>query len=253
MAMIPQGEYAPDFTLPDQFGRPFTLGRYRGSRLVLLNFFPAAFTPICSGEVPALNARQAAFATQANTVPVAISADTRFTQNAWCADLGGVCLPVLADAHPHGAVSRAYGAWIAGESLTDRASVLVGLDGRVRDVVYAGKDAPRDVDRLLLRARQLGQPGAAPGRPRGLPPQTALYVDDACPKCKAALRAARNAGGGVTVRYVNRDQVALLELRNLGIPQGLVVPALRLGLQGPVVVGADAIMATIANASCPVL
>ncbi len=40
------GDEAPDFTLPATGGRGVTLKDYRGSRNVLLVFYPAAFTPV---------------------------------------------------------------------------------------------------------------------------------------------------------------------------------------------------------------
>ena len=42
--MIDVGEQAPDFTLPDQAGRPVALGDLRGRRVVLY-FYPKADTP----------------------------------------------------------------------------------------------------------------------------------------------------------------------------------------------------------------
>ena len=39
------GQLAPNFTLPSHLDQPFTLEEYRG-RVVVLAFFPMAFTPI---------------------------------------------------------------------------------------------------------------------------------------------------------------------------------------------------------------
>jgi len=38
------GDMAPDFTLPSTSGKPVTLSDYRGKAVVVLAFFPAAFT-----------------------------------------------------------------------------------------------------------------------------------------------------------------------------------------------------------------
>lgn len=43
-AMLQPGDKAPDFTLPDQDGEPFTLSSLRGETLVLF-FYPRADTP----------------------------------------------------------------------------------------------------------------------------------------------------------------------------------------------------------------
>jgi peroxiredoxin len=44
------GSNAPDFTLPDQDGQPVTLSAHHG-RNVVLAFFPAAFTSVCTKEL----------------------------------------------------------------------------------------------------------------------------------------------------------------------------------------------------------
>jgi peroxiredoxin Q/BCP len=38
------GDEAPDFTLPDSNNKPVKLSDFRGKKIVVLAFFPAAFT-----------------------------------------------------------------------------------------------------------------------------------------------------------------------------------------------------------------
>jgi peroxiredoxin Q/BCP len=48
--MLPAGELAPDFELPDQDGRKRRLTDLLGGRPLILYFYPADFTPGCTRE-----------------------------------------------------------------------------------------------------------------------------------------------------------------------------------------------------------
>jgi mycoredoxin-dependent peroxiredoxin len=49
------GDVAPDFTLFSTALQPVTLSSFRGESPVLLAFFPAAFTPVCTSELCAFS------------------------------------------------------------------------------------------------------------------------------------------------------------------------------------------------------
>ena len=44
------GDEAPDFELPDQDRTPVRLSSFRGSKNVVLVFYPKSFTGVCQGE-----------------------------------------------------------------------------------------------------------------------------------------------------------------------------------------------------------
>ena len=67
------GAQAPDFTLPDQDREPVTLSTLRG-RPVVLAFFPAAFTSVCTKELCTFRDSLAQLS-QANAAVFGISAD----------------------------------------------------------------------------------------------------------------------------------------------------------------------------------
>ena len=48
------GDEAPDFELPDQHGTPVKLSSFRGTKNVVLVFYPLAFSGVCSSELCAL-------------------------------------------------------------------------------------------------------------------------------------------------------------------------------------------------------
>lgn len=68
------GEVAPDFTLPSTAGEPVTLSSFRGRHNVLLAFFPAAFTSVCTTEMCSFRDDYDAFAGQ-DVVVFPISVD----------------------------------------------------------------------------------------------------------------------------------------------------------------------------------
>ena len=49
--MLQVGDRAPDFELRDQHGQSVALSRYRDRAHVLLVFFPAVFSSVCSSEL----------------------------------------------------------------------------------------------------------------------------------------------------------------------------------------------------------
>ena len=57
MSGLTLGGPAPDFTLRDQFGQEVTLSSYRGTKAVLILFYPFAFSGVCTGEMSAIRTR----------------------------------------------------------------------------------------------------------------------------------------------------------------------------------------------------
>jgi peroxiredoxin len=72
------GSKAPDFTLPNQDREPVTLSAQAG-RNVVLAFFPAAFTSVCTRELCTFRDSLSKL-NDANAVVYGISVDTPFTQ-----------------------------------------------------------------------------------------------------------------------------------------------------------------------------
>ncbi|HTY06291.1 MAG TPA: redoxin domain-containing protein [Gemmatimonadales bacterium] len=69
------GAPAPDFSLPSTAGRDVSLGEFRGTRSVLLAFFPLAFTSTCTSEMNAFTEDFERFTT-AGAVILPISTDS---------------------------------------------------------------------------------------------------------------------------------------------------------------------------------
>jgi peroxiredoxin (alkyl hydroperoxide reductase subunit C) len=127
--VINEGERAPDFSLRNQDGKEVSLADFRGRKLVLV-FYPADFSPVCTDQLsiyqevlPRIEEQGAAL--------VGVSVDSSWAHKAFQEKLG-IEIPLLADFHPKGEVSRAYGAYSEKRGHPNRALVLVDADGIVR-------------------------------------------------------------------------------------------------------------------------
>jgi peroxiredoxin (alkyl hydroperoxide reductase subunit C) len=127
------GDEAPDFTRKDQDGNDVTLSSFRGKRNVVLIFYPFTFTGVCQGELCAVRDDLSQFE-NANAQVLAVSCDTRFAQQQWAMQQG-FTFPVLSDFWPHGEVSRAYGVFNEQLGAANRATFVIGKDGKISDVI----------------------------------------------------------------------------------------------------------------------
>ena len=76
---------------------------------------------------------------------------------AWSKSFNGIEIPLLADFHPKGEVCKAYGLWLDGPGIGDRAAVLIGKDGKVLWSESVGPPVERNPSDLLAKATELGQ------------------------------------------------------------------------------------------------
>ena len=134
-ATLKVGDVAPDFELPQNpMGDPgpFKLSDQRGSAVVI-NFVPAAFSPVCSNQLPIIEEQLGGLE---GAVTVAISTDNTWTLKAW-ADQTGVSYPVLSDFNPIGATAEAYGVLLPGMNMANRVVVVVDAEGKVAHIEAA--------------------------------------------------------------------------------------------------------------------
>jgi peroxiredoxin len=126
--VIEAGARAPDFGLPDQEGNLVSLADFRGRRL-LLAFYPADFSPVCTDQLSVYQDSLAEFERRGVAL-VGISVDSAFCHKAFQGHLD-LTIRLLADFHPKGEVARAYGVWSEDYGVSGRALVLIGPDGTV--------------------------------------------------------------------------------------------------------------------------
>jgi peroxiredoxin (alkyl hydroperoxide reductase subunit C) len=120
------GDYAPDFTLRDMNLQVWKLADQRGKRVVL-NFYPAAFSGVCSQQMPRIEEQKTIFGD--DTVIVGISVDGP-NANRVFAQQSGISFPLLSDFYPHGKISEEYGV-LAPVGVSERAVIGIDKDGKV--------------------------------------------------------------------------------------------------------------------------
>jgi peroxiredoxin len=126
--VIEAGTKAPDFSLPDQDGKPVSLSDFEGRKLVLV-FYPLDFSPVCTDQLGIYQEVLSEIESQGAAL-VGISVDSSYSHHAFRDQLN-LTMPLLADFHPKGEVSKAYGAYIDGAGISNRALVLIE-DGEVK-------------------------------------------------------------------------------------------------------------------------
>ncbi|MDD1718733.1 MAG: peroxiredoxin [Methanoregulaceae archaeon] len=138
---IRPGDKGISFTLKDQNGKDWSLQSFHGKR-VLLSFHPLAWTPVCTGQMKALEENYRTFESL-NTTAAGISVDSHYCKKAWGEHIGIRLTPLLADFWPHGEIARKYGLFKEDAGFARRANVLLDEHGMVVYVkVYEIHAAP---------------------------------------------------------------------------------------------------------------
>ena len=140
------GSEAPDFTLRDENGEEVTLSSLRGRNVVLI-FFPAAFSGICTKELH--QATDLADRYDAAGAQVfGISVDSPYALKAWKRD-ESLTANFLSDFHPKGAVAQTYEAYIPEAGVATRATYVIDKDGKVAHKMVNHPGEIRDQDQIL--------------------------------------------------------------------------------------------------------
>jgi mycoredoxin-dependent peroxiredoxin len=137
------GSHAPDFELKDQHGTPVRLSSFRGTRNVVLVFYPLAFSGVCSSELCALRDEFPSVA-GSDAELLTVSVDSTFAHRAW-ADAEGFSFGMLSDFWPHGSVASAYGVFDSDRGVAVRGTFIIDTLGVVRWKVVNPIPEARDI------------------------------------------------------------------------------------------------------------
>jgi peroxiredoxin Q/BCP len=149
--VLQSGDEAPDFTLPDQHGRPVTLSELRGQPVVVY-FYPKADTPGCTVQACGIRDHRDDY-DAAGAIVLGISPDP-VKNVAKFDDKFGLGFTLLAD-EDH-SVAEAYGVWVKKSMYgrtymgNERTTFVVGPNGVIQQVLRRVK--PAEHDDLVLGA-----------------------------------------------------------------------------------------------------
>ncbi len=124
---IEVGQQAPDFKLKGPGGQYVTLSEYRNHKNVVLVFYPLAFSPVCSHQLPAIERDLDRFRALDAEV-LGISVDSHYANEAFARHLR-VSFPLLSDFRRE--AMTAYGVLLPENLYSARAIFVVDRQGRI--------------------------------------------------------------------------------------------------------------------------
>ncbi len=148
------GDTAPNFDLPTDGGGRINLSATKGA--LVLYFYPKDDTSGCTSEAKAFSEMKAQF-TEAGAMVVGVSKDGPSSHDKFKAKYE---LTITLASDEDGAMLERYGVWVEKSMYgrkymgIDRATFLIGADGRVKQVWRKVK-VPGHVDAVLKAARAL--------------------------------------------------------------------------------------------------
>jgi mycoredoxin-dependent peroxiredoxin len=120
------GDVAPDFELPASGNRTIKLSDFRGKKNALLAFYPFAFSPVCSLQLPGLQRTLNEFQ-KLNTEVLGISVDSKHSSAAFAEHLH-LDFPLISDFNKE--VTTAYGVLREG-GFAERALFVIDKAGKI--------------------------------------------------------------------------------------------------------------------------
>ncbi len=123
------GDMAPNFSLIDSSGGHISLDSLRG-RPVVLVFYPADFSPVCSDQLAIYNEILPEF-TRFGAQILGISVDGPWCHKAFAAHRH-IDFLLLSDSHPKGAVANRYGVYRQADGISERAIFVLDARGIIR-------------------------------------------------------------------------------------------------------------------------
>lgn len=144
------GQTAPEFRLKGPGGQFVSLSEYRGRKHVVVVFYPLAFSPVCSHQLPAIEKELPRFERLDATV-LGVSVDSHYANSAFAERLK-LSFPLLSDWKHE--TSAAYGVLLPESGHSGRAIFVIDKQGRLayKDVSPVLADVPDNARVLAVLA-----------------------------------------------------------------------------------------------------
>ncbi len=149
---LPPGTAAPDFTLPSTTGKPIQLSQLH-RRPVVLVFYPADNSPVCSNQLALYNQALPIFK-RYNAAIFGISTDSPDSHKSFANNLN-LAFPLLADNDPVGAIARTYGVFDEENQNSERALFVLDGSGIVQWSYVSPKNINPGADGILTALEKL--------------------------------------------------------------------------------------------------
>lgn len=127
--ILQKGTAAPDFELNSTPDQKLKLSDFKSKR-VILAFYPADWSPVCSDQMSLYNEMHKVFH-RYNAEILGISVDGKWCHMAFARDRK-IHFPLLADFEPKGEVSKKYGAYNDKEGESLRALFVIDEQGIIQ-------------------------------------------------------------------------------------------------------------------------
>jgi peroxiredoxin len=156
LSILTPGTKAPDFTLHSTPDQSVSLRDFRG-RPVVLAFYPADWSPVCSDQM-GLYAQVMPEFKKFDAEVLGISVDGIWSHLAFAKDRK-LNFPLLSDFEPKGAVSRSYGAYEARVGESARALFVIDSRGIIAWSMLSPDGVNPGADGILAALEQLERDG----------------------------------------------------------------------------------------------
>ena len=143
------GSPAPELKLRGPGGQVVTLSEFRGHKNVVLVFYPLAFSPVCSHQLPEIQRQIDAFESLDAQV-LGVSIDSHHANTAFARHLG-LTFPLLSDFKRE--ASAAYGVLNVEAGISERAVFVIDKRGTIAYREVSPK--PGDLDQVPSNDRML--------------------------------------------------------------------------------------------------